>query len=272
MCYAEQTPLLSVIMGAHNIVSLTVFQKAVGSVLEQTMGDLEFIICDDGSTDETWKTLEELARWDKRVRLIQNPENLGLAASLNHCLEYARGALIARQDADDISRPERFQKQIDFLDTHPEISFVGANVTLWDETGDWGERMFPEYPQAKDFRFTMPFVHGALMFRRSALDAVEGYRMAKETRRAEDYDMLMRMYAAGLRGANLQERLYAFLEDRAAQKRRKYRYRLDEALVRWKGFCSLGLMPAALPYVVKPLVVGLIPAGILRWFKQKRPF
>lgn len=272
MSCIESAPRLSVIMGAYNIASISVFRRAADSVLEQTMGDFEFIICDDGSVDETWRLLKDLADRDKRVRLIQNPENRGLAASLNHCLEHAGGELIARQDADDISAPERFQKQINFLDAHPEIGFAGSNATLWDETGDWGERLFPEYPQAKDFRFTMPFVHGALMFRRSALDAVEGYRVAKETRRAEDYDMLMRMYAAGLRGANLQERLYAFLEDRAAQKRRKYRYRLDEAVVRWRGFRSLGLMPGALPYVVKPLAVGLIPGSILRGLKKQRQY
>lgn len=272
MSCTERAPRLSVIMGAYNIAPLAVFPRAMDSVLGQTMEDFEFIICDDGSTDETWQLLKELATQDKRIRLIQNPENRGLAASLNHCLEHARGELIARQDADDISAQDRFQKQLSFLDAHPEIDFAGCNVTLWNETGDWGERQFPEYPQAKDFRFTVPFVHGALMFRRSALEAVEGYRVAKETRRAEDYDMLMRMYAAGLRGANLQERLYAFLEDRAVQKRRKYRYRLDETVVRWKGFRGLGLMPGALPYVVKPLVVGLIPSGMLRKLKKSRRY
>ena len=148
MYCAEGAPRLSVIMGAYNIAELTVFHKAMDSVLEQSMRDFEFIICDDGSTDETWWILNELAGRDGRVRLVQNPENRGLAASLNRCLEYARGELIARQDADDISAPDRFQKQLCFLDAHPEIGFAGSNVTLWDETGDWGERLFPEYPQA----------------------------------------------------------------------------------------------------------------------------
>jgi len=242
------------------------------SVLNQTMDDFEFIICDDGSTDKTWRLLSELAGRDTRVRLVQNSRNQGLAASLNHCLAHARGEWIARQDTDDISAPERFQLQIQFLEGHPKIGFVGSNATLWDENGVWRERVFPEYPQPEDFRFTMPFVHGALMFRREALETVGGYRVAKETRRAEDYDMLMRMYAAGIRGANLPERLYAFLEDQAAQRRRKYRYRIDEAVVRWKGFHQLGLMPGALPYVVKPLAVGLMPLSLLRRLKRKRSF
>lgn len=272
MCGAEKPPRLSVIMGVYNIEALAVFQNAMSSVLSQSMADFELIMCDDGSTDRTWLLLQSLAERDERIRLLKNQSNLGLAATLNRCLACARGELIARQDADDISDMNRFQKQIAFLDEHPEIGFVGSNVTLWDETGTWGERVFPGYPQQRDFLFTQPFVHGALMFRRSALEAVHGYRVAKETRRTEDYDMLMRMYAAGIRGANLTEKLYAFLEDREAQKRRRYCYRVDEAKVRLKGFKRMGLLPGALPYVVKPLVVGLIPGDVLRWIKQFRRF
>ena len=80
---------------------------------------------------------------------------------------------------------------------NPEIAFVGSNVVLWDQYGDWGRRVFPEYPGPKDFLFSMPYVHGALMFRRNTLDIAGGYRVAKETRRAEDYDLLMRIYANG---------------------------------------------------------------------------
>lgn len=270
MSCGERGPRISVITGVYNITSLEVFPRAADSVLGQTAADFEWIICDDGSTDDTSAVLADLARRDSRVRVIQNGLNMGLAAALNRCLEVAGGAYIARQDADDISAPERFKKQAAFLDSHTAIGFVGSDVTLWDETGPWGARTFPAYPETRDFLFTLPFVHGALMFRREALDAVGGYRVARETRRAEDYDMLMRMYAFGLRGANLPERLYAFLEDRAAQKRRKYRYRIDEAKMRRKGFAAMGLMPGAWPYVVKPLAVGLIPTGLMRWIKRKQ--
>lgn len=273
MSWHKSGPKISVIMGAYNIASLgDIFQKSVDSVLGQSESDLEFIICDDGSTDDTWFILTALSEQDERVHLIKNSENQGLAAALNNCLEVAKGEYIARQDADDISLPERFARQIEFLEKQPEIDFVGSDVTLWDETGAWGARCFPEYPQPIDFLFTQPFVHGALMFRKCALEQVVGYRVAKETRRAEDYDMLMRMYAAGIRGANLPQKLYAFLENKDAQKRRKYRYRIDEAVVRWKGFCKLKLMPRALPYVIKPFVVGLIPRNVVKKLKEMREF
>ena len=182
----EPSVKVSVLMGVHNIAGLRLFDRAVGSVLAQTMDDFEFLICDDGSTDRTWELLERIAKQDARVRLLRNTKNEGLAFTLNRCLQAAQGEYVARQDADDISAPERFAVQLAFLEQHPEIAFLGSDVILWDECGAWGKREFPEYPQVRDFLFTMPFVHGALMFRREAVRKAGGYRVARETRRAED--------------------------------------------------------------------------------------
>lgn len=268
----EIYPIISVIMGAYQIEKLSTFDKAITSILSQTLTQLEFIICDDGSTDSTWDLLSQYARKDVRIRLLHNEQNQGLAFTLNRCIQASRGQYIARQDADDISTPDRLEKQLAFLRTHKTIQFVGCHVVLWDEHGQWGKRCFPELPTAKDFLFTMPFVHGALMFRKESLQKANGYRVAKETRRAEDYDLLMRMYALGMRGYNIQESLYEFCEDQAAQKRRKYCYRIDEAIVRWKGFSALHLLPYGIPYVIKPLLVGLLPKRVLRFLKRSRKF
>ena len=265
----KSRPTISVIMGVYNIASLKGFRESVQSVLGQNYTNFEYIICDDGSNDGTWRILEEIAKEDKRVVLLKNDKNMGLAATLNHCLEKTLGDYIARQDADDFSDISRFERQLDFLETHPQLSFCGSNVYLFDEEGLWGSRLFPALPKSKDFLFSMPFVHGTLMFRREALVKVGAYRVSKETRRAEDYDMLMRMYALGLRGGNMSEKLYWFREDKAAQNRRKYKYRIDELRVRYKGFTELGLMPEAIVYVIKPLVVGLIPNWILQKIKAK---
>ena len=272
MHYDSKIPLLSVIMGAHNIGKIHEFDRIMQSVLTQTMNNFEFVICDDGSTDETWECLQEYAAQDSRIKLLRNKTNIGLAATLNYCIENCKGRFIARQDADDFSTTYRFERQIEYLDKHKDISFVGSNVTLWDEHGEWGRRTFPEFPCKEDFLFTMPFVHGALMFRRECIDAVKGYRIAKETRRAEDYDMLMRMYAVGLKGANIQQILYRFCENEAAQQRRKYCYRIDEVIVRWKRFADLNLLPQGIIYVIKPLIVGLIPSVILKYLKKLREF
>ena len=260
--------MISVIMGVYNAEHLWVFSRAVNSVLGQTVSEIEFIICDDGSTDRTFGRLLDFQDKDPRIRLLRNEKNCGLAYSLNRCLAVARGAYIARQDADDISSPDRFEKQRAFLNTHPEISFVGSSVSLFDRTGVWGKREAPAYPRKQDFLFTAPFIHGSLMFRKEVLQSAGGYKVSRETLRAEDYELEMRMYALGIRGANLQERLYHFLEDDATQARRKYKYRIDEARVRLRGFRAMGLMPGAFPYVVKPLVVGLVPSRLLRVIRR----
>lgn len=272
MCCNDRIPRLSVIMGVYNIAGLSIFPEAIQSIQSQSLGDLELIICDDGSADRTWEILMATAKQDHRIRLLRSGRNEGLAAALNRCIAAARGTYIARQDADDISDLSRLEKQSRFLNSHPEIQFVGSDTELFDQNGIWRVRQFPAYPHREDFLFTMPFVHGALMFRREALLRGGGYRVARETRRTEDYDLLMRMYAGGMRGANINEPLYRFQEGRDTEKRRKYRYRMDEAVVRWKGFTAMGLMPQAIPYVFKPLVIGLLPADILRRMKKIRPY
>ena len=108
-----------------------------------------------------------------------------------------------------------------------------------------------------------------MIFRREALLKANGYRVAKETRRTEDYDLFMRMQLFTV-GENLPELLYIFCEDKGAFKRRKYRYRINEAKVRHTGFKRLGLMPRGFPYVVKPLAVGLVPRFLLKKLQSKR--
>ena len=263
-------PKVSVVMGAYNIGALAVFDRSMRSILDQTMTDLEVIICDDGSTDDTYTRLRTYAECDKRIRLIRQERNAGLAVALNRCIAEASGTYICRHDADDISVVDRLEKQLRFLHDWPDIGFVGSNVLLYDGDRRWGRRIFPEFPEKKDFLFTMPYVHGALMFRREVLVDSGGYRTDKIAYRVEDYELLMRLYAHGVRGANIQEYLYEFLENDDSYRRRKYRYRINEARVRCQGFSALELMPGAVPYVVKPLIVGLLPKWWLNRLREGR--
>ena len=260
-------PEISVITGAYNIGGCFSFNRSIESILNQTFGDIEFIICDDGSSDNTWELLCDFAARDSRIKLLRNESNLGLAASLNRCLEIAEGAFIARHDCDDISAENRLELQISYLKEHPEISVLGCQSYLFDEGGIWGRNDFPLNICPRDFLFNSPYQHGSVVFRREALMAAGGYRVSGETYRTEDYDLFMTLQTM-CRGANLPDYLYYFCENSAAKKRRKYKYRLDEAKVRLRGFRKLGLLPAGLPYVVKPLVVGLIPQTLLDRMKD----
>ena len=258
----------SIITGVYNIENCQSFHKSMQSILQQSYSDFEWILCDDGSTDGTWELLQKYAAKDKRIRLLRNEKNMGLAATLNYCLGYVEGEFVARQDADDYSMKNRLEKQIDYLKKHPEIAVLGCQLFLFDERGIWGKSIFPRQVTNRDFLFNSPYRHGAVVFRKEALQQAGGYRVAKETRRAEDYDLFMTIQTFG-KGENLDEYLYCFCEDLHAKRRRKYRYRLDEVKIRFLGFRKLGLLPKGILYVVKPLLVGLIPRLLLEKIKDK---
>lgn len=257
-------------MGVYNPKNIEVLERAIESIIAQTYPYFEFLICDDGSNQEVLALIQNYADKDGRIRYIRHMTNCGLAKSLNDCLELAKGEYIARMDADDISKANRFEKQIMFLEKHHEYGLVGCCSELVDENGVWGIRHMPLEPKNENFLWGSPFMHPTIMVRRDVYEKLGGYRVAKETYRLEDYDFFMRVYQMGFKGYNLQEILYEFLEDKEAIKRKKYRYRLDEVKVRYINFRKMDLLPKGLLYIVKPLVVGLIPSKmlrILRWEK-----
>ena len=261
---------VSIIMGVYNIKNKDQFCQAVESIQNQSYSSCELILCDYGSTNDTREQLQQFAEKDSRIRVVGYDTNKGLAHALNTCIQCARGTYIARMDADDISLPERIQRQVEFLEQHKDIHFVSTAIELIDDNGVWGERVMPEKPEKKTFLFRSPFIHAAVVFRREILNAAGGYRVAKETRRAEDYDLFMRLYALGYRGYKMPERLYQVREDGEALGRKKYRYRIDEMRVRWQGFKKLGLLPVGFLYVIKPLIVGLIPYKVLVWMRNDK--
>lgn len=260
----SKNPSLSIIMGVYNEKNTSQVKKAINSILNQTWNDFEFIICDDGSDKSFSDWLCSYCKKDKRIRFIRNKQNAGLAVTLNHCLKIASGDYIARMDADDISVPERFEKQIYFLEKNTEYAMVGSNAQLIDEENIWGRRVMPEKPEKKDFLKNSPFIHPSMIFRTEALRQLHGYSNQNYALRTEDYELFMRAYSMGMRGYNLQECLVLYREDKNAYKKRKYRYRICEYHVRKKGFQSLGIYKGNFRYVVKPLIVGLIPKRILR--------
>lgn len=254
-------PKISVIMCTYNPV-MNYLRESVLSVLNQSEDDFEFLIYDDGSGQETLALLRELAAGDFRIRLILSRENRGLAWGLNRCIAEAEGSYLARMDDDDISLPERFQVQAEYLDRHPEIDFAGCNVRLIDGEGGWGLRKMPERPEKRDFLRFSPYVHPAVMFRRSIFDGGRVYRT--DTVRGEDYELFMRLTAQGFRGCNIQRELFCYRENSASYKKRKPAARVDEIRIRAGGFAQLGVMfPVGWLYVLRPLAAGCIPSGLL---------
>jgi len=265
-----ETPLVSVIMAAFNVGDSSILELAIKSIMGQDMADWELLICDDGSTDGTYERLLMWERKDKRIRVLKNVCNQKAAKARNRCLMEALGEYVAIMDADDSCSTNRLRIQVGFLAAHQEFSFVGIRGERFrKEPGDMDKPFwFCHFPRKKDFLMTLPFVHGSLMFRRQALLDVGGYDETCHVERNEDYDMLLRMYAKGMRGANTADAVYYIREDGGTFQRRKYRYRIKESMVKLRGFARLGLMPKGLLFAIKPLVVGLIPVGLMERVKE----
>lgn len=264
-----EKPLVSVLMGVYQIEKIDQFSEVMEGLLNQTYSNIEILICDDGSTDGTKEILEKWAVKDERIKILSHEKNQGLAEALNTCIGVAQGTYLARQDADDISLPVRLEKQIAFLEKHSNIDFLGTNVELYDESGVWGKRRLNNFPIRKNFLFSSPFVHGTIVFRTKSLKEAGGYYVCKRTYRSEDYDLFMHMYSLDMQGANLQDFLYLYREDKDNMSKRKYHYRFDEARTRYIGFKKMGLMPGGMLFVLKPFFVGLLPDSFLFWLKCK---
>lgn len=263
----SSSKFVSVIMAAYNAEET--IEAAIRSILLQTHDNFELIICDDASTDNTWCLMRSLADEDSRIKLIRQEKNRGPAVARNRCLLQAQGEYIAIMDADDLCSENRLAVQVSFLERHREVAFVGLLGEVFHNIPGDCSKCYPYVakPAAKDFLMTLPFVHASLMFRSTAMG--RGYPEERQALRSEDYAFLMERYAAGLRGENTTDAVYYIREDADTFKRRKYRYRLTEAGVKWKGFLALGLMPRGILFAIKPLIVGLVPPKILERLKGK---
>lgn len=267
---AGEKPLVSVIMPVYSMADDPVLHTAVQSVMHQTYENWELILCDDGSADNTMRVLQQFASMDARVRVVCNPKNRGAGAARNACIRAAKGKYLAVMDADDISDAARLEKQAAFLERHPEYAFVGSNVWMRDRKGIWGWRRMEQEPGRKSFLRTLPFVHPSVMMRTHIARKLHGYSTKRMARRAEDYELLMRLYAGGYRGFNIQEELLGYLEEPGSYRKRKYRDRLAECAVRFQGFRRLGILKGNLRYVLKPLAVGLVPGWVQRIYRKQR--
>ena len=260
---------VSVIMGTlYRRNNIQLLKRAVDSILNQTFMNLEFIICDNGSSVEAMKYLESID--DHRIKIVRQDNCLDLASKLNLCLKEARGKYIARMDDDDLSFPNRLEKEIIFLQKYTNIGFIGCNVSLIQNGNEVGKRVLPEYPTVEDFYIVQPFIHPTLVFRKEVLKAVGGYSEDKDCILCEDYDLLLRIYKAGYKGANLQDVLFDYTIPLRTKDVRNMHHRINEMKTRYRRFRELGKMPGALPYVVKPVVMGLIPEYFTNMLKAKQ--
>ena len=232
-------PAVSVIMAVYN--GERYLAEAMESILAQTFAAFEFIIVDDASTDATPGILAEYARKDARIRVLRNEMNLERSVSRNRAMNEARTELIAMLDADDVSRPERLEKQYAFMVENPDITVCGTHIHCLDS-----QKIYDSPVDDKDIRVRLLFVsciaQPSVMFRKHAILDAGGY--SPDMPPAEDYDLWNRLSAvAGVRFATIPEPLLLYRGNNTAKNPQASRRQLAVAKkVQKAALARLGLI------------------------------
>lgn len=193
---------VSVIMSCYN--SQETVTRAIESILNQTLENLELLVCDDSSIDNTYETISKYKDLDKRVKIYKNTKNLGLTKTLNFLIEKADGALIARQDDDDISLSERLKTQVDILNEE-NLDFITTRAKVLDS-----KKLIPgisfNLPNSLVMNFKNPFIHGTLLIDKKVLNTVGNYD--ERFYYAQDYKLFSDLLSNGYKYSTLKTPLY----------------------------------------------------------------
>jgi len=204
---SNRLPRVTVILPVYNTERYV--HQAIDSILAQTFENFEFIIIDDGSTDGSADIIAQYK--DQRIRFIRKPRNEGLVSALNLGIELALGEYIARMDADDIALPERLEKQVAFLDSHPDVVVVGTKAWRIDPAGKIIESMISVTRWEDVHRYLRSganrLIHSSVMMRTEIVRKIGGYR--EQFRHAEDIDLWLRILEHG-KICNLSEKLMLY--------------------------------------------------------------
>jgi glycosyltransferase involved in cell wall biosynthesis len=184
-------PLVSVLLPVYNGAGL--LAGGIDSILSQSYRNIELIIINDGSSDSSSQIISQYQ--DPRIRAYHQ-ENQGLAATLNRAIHLAKGEYLARQDQDDLSLPQRLEKQVRFLDAHPNCGMVGGWAEIWVDNVK-SERIHRHPTESSDLKFDLlfdnPFVHSSVMLRKTVFDTVGLYSTDKSRQPPEDYELWSRV-------------------------------------------------------------------------------
>jgi glycosyltransferase involved in cell wall biosynthesis len=214
-----KNPKVTVLMSVYN--GEKYLQEAIDSILGQTFKDFEFLIINDGSTDNTAEILESYN--NPRIKIINNEKNIGLTKSLNKGLKLARGEYIARQDADDISLSTRFKEELKFFEKNSNVALVGTDYFLINEKDEIIHTVncFIENSKLKEKLLEgNQFGHGSIMFKKECVEKVGMYR--EEFKFAQDFDFTLRI-SEEFDVANIPKSLY------------KWRINIDSVSVKKKS-------------------------------------
>ncbi|OEF99786.1 glycosyl transferase family 2 [Vulcanibacillus modesticaldus] len=262
------TKKVSIIMGIYNCEKT--LTESIDSIINQSYDNWELIMCDDGSTDRTYEIALKYAEKDNRIKLIKNKKNIGLAKTLNNCLEISTGDYIMRHDGDDIMVKDRIEKQVGYMNTH-NCDACGSGAYLFDETGIWGLLQPSAIPDRKCMVTGAPFIHPTVIMKKDKLNQVRGYSVNELTRqRLEDYDLWIKFFERNYILHNIQEPLIYYREDRNSYNRRKKKFRIAETRARLYACKRLNIPYLQRILALKPLIAMIVPNMIMRYYHRKK--
>ncbi|HOP86752.1 MAG TPA: glycosyltransferase [Syntrophorhabdaceae bacterium] len=259
---------VSVIIATYN--NENTIAKAIDSILNQTYDNWECVICDDASSDGTKDVIcGYKEKYGEKIIYIENINNCGPAYSRNRCIDIARGEYIAIQDADDISLPERLDKQVKFLNENKDISAVGTYAVLINDKGEeWGINKPLCFPIKENWVKGPQVIHASTMIRKKDLLDVGKYN--ENLRRVEDYHLWLKMILKGYNIATIPEILYKIHLNEASYRRRSFKYRWDEAITIYHAIKEMHVPFIYYCYFLKPLINGIIPNKLIYLYHKQK--
>ena len=193
--------IISVIMSVYN--DSNNLESSISSILNQDFQDFEFLIMNDGSTDNTENILNKFSK-DKRIKIFKNKKNLGLTKSLNLLLTESKGPYIARQDSDDLSVSERFAKQLNFIESN-NLDLCGSRAIIKGTTKVTPNRSY-YLPLNISLKIKNPFIHGSLIFKKSVVEKINNYD--ERFKYSQDYKLIKDAFLEGFSLGIIKEPLY----------------------------------------------------------------
>ena len=260
-------PLVSVILSAYNEENY--LKDSIESILSQTFADFEFVIINDGSTDKTQDILQHYAQNDRRIKLVANERNSGVAKSLNKGIKAATGEYIAITDAGDTSHPERLEKQVELLESNRAVYIVGTWAYWINENkeiiGKWG---IPTKVDVAQLYKTGGPIHPSIMINRKLFEAVGLYDTKYESR--EDYELYLRALRRHFVITNIPEFLISVMRrDCGIQFRQIRKNQINLFKIRLK-YLPYFLSFFSIFYTLRSLSSCLLPSFLLRIFAERR--
>ena len=260
-------PKVSVVMPVFNTAKF--LPEAIESILNQTFKDFEFVIIDDGSTDESRQIIQAYADKDARIKAYQNKQNMWISYTRNRLINLTKTNFIAPQDSDDVSLPHRLEKEFNFLSTNPQYAVVSGDIIIIDE--DWKEIWYRKYRDQIDKTILKksPIAQSASMFDKQAFLKVWWYD--DNLCCWEDYDLWLRLYTQWYKIKNLNDFLIKY-RIRSGQSKTQVKKALKTTInIQKKAFTQYGLKPSISDKVfryIENLLFFLPDRIILELFKK----